>query len=91
MASETAGCLVNVYRSPREEGLYLYVSREELLTRVPEDLLKHFGKPEEAMSLHLHADRKLARASARDVLAAIQAKGYYLQMPPARQPSQVQP
>jgi uncharacterized protein YcgL (UPF0745 family) len=81
MASPTDR-LVTVYRSPREAGLYLYVAQETSLDRVPETLLKHFGKPEEAMQLHLHQDRKLARANAADVLSAIAEKGFYLQLPP---------
>jgi len=82
MASEK-GKLVTIYRSPREEGLYLYVAHEDSLKHVPEDLLKHFGRPEEAMRLHLDENRKLARANAQDVLSALQIKGYYLQLPPS--------
>lgn len=79
----TTDRLITVYRSPREEGLYLYVAHEESLARVPDELLQQFGKPEEAMRLQLNENRKLARAKAQDVLSAIQAKGYYLQLPPS--------
>lgn len=82
MAAST-GRLITVYRSPREQGLYLYVAEEESLERVPEALLQHFGKPEEAMRLHLQPDRKLARARAADVLSSIHEKGFYLQLPPS--------
>lgn len=83
MAPEITRRLITVYRSPREAGLYLYVAREEALQRVPEELLRHFGKAEEAMSLDLDPQRKLARAKAGDVLRAIDEKGYYLQLPPS--------
>lgn len=82
MASTTER-LITVYRSSREEGLYLYVAHEESFSRVPPELLQQFGKPEEAMRLQLNEHRKLARANSQDVLSAIEIKGYYLQMPPS--------
>lgn len=81
MANDQA-CLITVYRSPREEGLYLYVSHAEQLSRVPDDLLKHFGKPVETLRLHLTPERKLARTQAIEVLNSVREKGYYLQLPP---------
>ena len=75
--------LVKIYRSRRQQEMYLYVDFEEDLGRVPEALLKRFGKPIEAMSLELDAERKLARADPQSVLRAIEAAGYYLQMPPS--------
>lgn len=74
---------VRVYRSTRKQEMYLYVDAGEGLERVPAALLARFGKPVEAMSLLLSADRTLARADAVRVLADIEAQGYYLQMPPA--------
>ena len=74
--------LVQVFRSPREEGLYLYVDKKEGLGRVPDMLLSRFGKPESALILMLAADRKLARAEAANVLEAISTRGFYLQLPP---------
>jgi uncharacterized protein YcgL (UPF0745 family) len=74
--------LIEIFRSPREDGLYLYVDRQEGLSRVPEALLARFGKPESAMVLMLEPTRKLARANASTVLENIQEQGFYLQMPP---------
>ncbi|MCZ6710461.1 MAG: YcgL domain-containing protein [Gammaproteobacteria bacterium] len=74
--------LVKIYRSPIRQGLYLYVDFKEELQRVPEALLKRFGKPIEAMSLKLTPMRKLARADADSVLRNIEEAGYYLQLPP---------
>jgi uncharacterized protein YcgL (UPF0745 family) len=62
--------------------MYLYVDRAEGLSRVPDALLKRFGRPERALSLKLDATRRLARAEAGRVLAAIADEGYYLQLPP---------
>jgi uncharacterized protein YcgL (UPF0745 family) len=75
--------LCQVYRSPRKEQMYLYVSKREGLSRVPETLLKQFGKPEPIMLLNLDGKRKLARADAEQVIADIGEKGFYLQMPPS--------
>jgi uncharacterized protein YcgL (UPF0745 family) len=80
------GRLVQIFRSPREEGLYLYVDRSEGLTRIPEALLAKFGKPESALMLMLDTQRKLARANTSQVLEAIRTQGFYLQLPP--QPDQ---
>jgi uncharacterized protein YcgL (UPF0745 family) len=74
--------MVKIYRSPVRLSLYLYVDSKDELRRVPETLLKRFGKPIEAMSLELTPVRKLARADADAVLKNIEEAGYYLQLPP---------
>ncbi len=76
------GRICEVFRSPRREGMYLYVDKAEGLARVPEHLRQVFGEPESALVLHLKPERKLARADAADVLAALEEPGFYLQMPP---------
>jgi uncharacterized protein YcgL (UPF0745 family) len=73
--------LYAVYRSGNTEGMYLYVDNNEGLERVPPALLQRFGKPQLAMTLPLHAGRKLARADVGKVLDAIAREGFYLQMP----------
>lgn len=74
--------ICSIYRSSRHEGMYLYVEKADELSRVPEALLQKFGKPEPAMTLVLTPERKLARADIGKVLEALEANGYYLQMPP---------
>lgn len=74
--------ICTIYRSPRHEGMYLYVDRAEDLQRVPEDLLQRFGKPQHAMTLVLHPQRTLARVDVEKVLAALEDSGYFLQLPP---------
>lgn len=74
--------ICSIYRSSKVEGMYLYVDKAEGLERVPEALMTRFGKPEPAMTLLLHPERKLARANVADVLQAIAANGFFLQMPP---------
>ena len=74
--------LCQVFRSPKQEQMYLYVAKQEGLSRVPEPLLARFGEPESVMMLMLDADRKLARANVTEVMEAIRDQGFYLQMPP---------
>ena len=74
--------LCDVYKSPKKPETYLYVSREDQLTRVPEALLETFGKPERALIIVLTEDKKLARVEAKKVMAALKEQGFYLQMPP---------
>ena len=74
--------LVSVFRSPRRDGMYIYVDRKDGLTRVPEALRELFGTPGHAMDLLLTPGRKLARVDAAEVLAGIRDQGFFLQMPP---------
>ncbi len=73
---------VRVYRSGRKQEMYLYVDAHDGLKRVPDVLLERFGKPEEALSMMLTPERRLARADAARVLDSIEEEGFYLQMPP---------
>ncbi len=74
--------ICQIYRSPKEEGMYLYVKKEEGLTRVPDELLKLFGKPEPAMVLLLTPEKKLARVSLEKVVESLESQGFFLQLPP---------
>lgn len=77
--------LCDVYKSRKKDEAYLYVSRKDALSRVPEALLDTFGKPELALTLMLSADKPLARADVSKVLKALEEQGFYLQMPPVRE------
>lgn len=74
--------ICSIFRSPRHEGMYLYVDKAEALTRVPEALLARFGTPQLAMTLVLTPERTLARVDVAKVLASLEDDGYFLQMPP---------
>lgn len=75
--------LVDVYRSPKKEGLYLYVKKDQDLSELPDVLMKQFGKAEFSMRLLLTPEKKLARADAEEVMQSIEEKKLYLQMPPS--------
>ena len=75
--------LCSVFRSDKKEGMYLYVPKAASMADLPEALMTTFGEPGHVMDLLLTPERKLARANVQDVLAALNAPGYYLQMPPS--------
>lgn len=81
----TTRVLCTVYKSPHEQELYLYVRKEDGLSRVPQALLQRFGAPQPVTTLLLEPNRKLARAEAGKVLAAMASQGYYLQLPPPKE------
>lgn len=62
--------------------MYLYVKKEEGLSKVPEDLLKLFGRPQQAMVLLLTPGKKLAHATVEKVAESLETQGFYLQLPP---------
>lgn len=76
--------LCTIYKTRKHPDLYLFVRQQDDLTLVPEALLAHFGTPEKVTTLALTRTRKLAQANAAEVLAALDERGYYLQLPPPR-------
>ncbi len=77
----TEKTFVSVFRSTRKPDTYLYVRRGQVWEELPESLQGIFGKPVHAMDLIMTAERKLARTSGKQVLEAIEDKGFLLQMP----------
>jgi uncharacterized protein len=74
--------LCQVFRSSRQQEMYLYVELSRGLRDVPPQLLARFGNATPVMTLHLTPERKLARADASTVIASVTEQGFYLQMPP---------
>lgn len=73
---------IQIFTGSRKPEAYLYVDKARGLADVPETLLSQFGETKAIMSMLLDDQRKLARASAAEVLAKIEEQGFYLQMPP---------
>ncbi|MEG3136121.1 YcgL domain-containing protein [Rouxiella sp. T17] len=71
-----------IYRSTKRDQTYLYVEKKDDFTKVPEELMKSFGKPDFAMMLNLSTREKLASADINKVKQALLDPGYYLQVPP---------
>ncbi|ROS00339.1 hypothetical protein EDC56_2990 [Sinobacterium caligoides] len=74
--------LCDVYRLAKKVDAYLYVRRDVGLERVPESLLEITGKLEKSMTLLITPEKKLARMSGEKLLAELEEKGFYLQLPP---------
>lgn len=74
--------LCQIFRSSRQQEMYLYVELSRGLRDVPPELLARFGNATPVMTLQLTPERKLARADAIAVISSITEQGYYLQMPP---------
>ena len=77
--------LCSIYKTSKKDEMYLYVDKRDQFKKVPEALLNHFGKPVHFGDLLLHKDKKLARANVEEVMADIQEKGFFLQMPPPKE------
>lgn len=71
-----------IYRSPVRDQTYLYVDKKDDFSRVPDALLKGFGKPQLAMVINLAQRDKLANADINKVKQGLSEQGYYLQIPP---------
>ncbi|HEY8569524.1 YcgL domain-containing protein [Microbulbifer sp.] len=76
--------LCDIYRSPRKDEMYLYVQKQDGVSRVPENLQELFGTPVHVTTMLITPERKLARADVHKVMNALQEQGYYLQMPPVQ-------
>ena len=74
--------LCQIYKSPRQEEMFLYVDRARGLDVVPQELLAGFGTPQSIMMMIMTPERTLARVDTARVIEALKEKGYYLQMPP---------
>ncbi|MES9942134.1 MAG: YcgL domain-containing protein [Candidatus Thiodiazotropha sp. 6PLUC2] len=71
-----------IYRSPRKDEMYLYVTKEGDFSSVPNGLLEKFGTPAKVMELTLHSNRSLAREDVTVVMENLVQQGFHLQMPP---------
>ncbi|WP_106478576.1 YcgL domain-containing protein [Phytohalomonas tamaricis] len=87
----TERLICQVFKSTRKDEMYLYVDKARGLQDIPEALSAMFGRPEPVMTVLLTPEKKLARADATKVIETIRSQGYYLQMPPPRDESKLDP
>jgi len=71
-----------IYRSNKRDQTYLYVEKKDDFSRLPEELLQGFGKPQFSMVINLGQRKKLASADIEKVKQSLLEQGYYLQVPP---------
>ncbi len=74
--------LCAIYRSNKRDQTYLYVEKKDDFSRVPEELMQGFGKPQFSMVINLGQREKLATADIEKVKQSLEEQGYYLQVPP---------
>lgn len=74
--------LCAIYKSPKKEGMYLYIEKRDDFSVLPETLLELFGKPQFVMLFNLLGQKQLAHLANQAVLEQIKQQGFYLQMPP---------
>lgn len=70
-----------VYRSNRKDLTYLYLPEGEDMSKVPEALLRMISPMERVLEFDLTSERRLAQENAAAVLAQLNEKGWFLQMP----------
>ena len=71
-----------VYKSLKQFDYFLFVKKEDEFAQVPDGLRQMLGVLEKIMDLELDENRNLAQADVVVVMQQIEARGYYLQMPP---------
>lgn len=73
-----------IYKSLKKDYLYLYITKKDDFSQVPEALFNSMGKIEFVMELELSAERKLAREDTMKVIAGLKEKGFFVQLPPTK-------
>ncbi len=73
---------IKVFKSKKKSDTYVFVDKTKCFSELPEGLQSSFGPYELVLEMALSPSRKLARVSGKEVLAAIESIGFYLQLPP---------
>lgn len=81
----------SIYKSRKKDEMYLYTLKSDGLKALPDALLAQFGAPVHVTDIMLSVQRPLARADVAQVLQQIETQGFYLQMPPPREPWLINP
>lgn len=71
-----------VYKSSRKVDTYLYVEKTNDFSKVPDVLLKQFGRPVFVMTVPLSKRNKVANLNTDDFIERLDRDGFYLQLPP---------
>ncbi|MFV2055120.1 MAG: YcgL domain-containing protein [Thiohalomonadales bacterium] len=69
-----------IYRSQKKLDSYLYITKKDEMSEIPQRLLDMLGALEFIMELDLSQRRTLAQADPLAVTEALQQQGYYLQL-----------
>jgi uncharacterized protein YcgL (UPF0745 family) len=72
-----------IYKSRRKDELYLYISKKDDFSNVPQSLYDSMGKePVFVMEIELNPERKLARENVETVIKNLNEQGFHVQIPP---------
>lgn len=72
-----------IYKSTKKDELYLYITKKDDFSDVPQSLYDSMGKePVFVMELELSPERRLAREDVRTVMKNLESQGFHIQMPP---------
>ncbi|MGY6274266.1 YcgL domain-containing protein [Methylomonas sp. MgM2] len=78
-----------IYKSSKKDELYLYLDKKDDFSAIPEDLFKSLGRLQFVMELQLSPQRKLAREDVSKVMASLENRGFFVQLPPLPIPSEL--
>ena len=70
-----------VYKCSKKQELYVFVKNKDDFSCLPETLISNLGNLELVIEMELTPDRKLAKENAVQVIASLNEKGYFIQMP----------
>ena len=71
-----------IYKSRIKDELYLYISKKDDFSQVPQALYNSMGKePLFVMEVELSPERKLARENVDTVIKSLETQGFHLQIP----------
>ncbi len=72
-----------IYKSAKKEELYLYITKKDDFSEIPQELYNSMGKePIFVMELDLSPERPLAREEVNTVMKNLETQGFHVQMPP---------
>lgn len=77
--------LCTIYKSLKKTDSYLYVEKTDDFSKVPEALMKMFGRPQLVMTIDLDKREKLGIADLEKVKQELVGNGFYLQLPPPKE------
>lgn len=77
--------LCTIYKSTKKAQTYLFVSKRNDFSTVPEALMTIFGTPTLVTIVNLANKEKLALADIDKVKENLTNQGYYLQLPPPQE------
>jgi len=80
--TDTTSCWI--YRCSSRDEMYLYLAQEDDFDCVQDDIRRVLGKLEAVMAIDLHPGKALARVDVDTVIADLQERGFFIQLPPQR-------